>query len=57
MWIAIIVLALLNVAQWGILSERMENIERMNTYTIREMWRIVNADSEKLRDLRQDLHD
>ena len=57
MWIAIIVLALLNVAQWGILSERMENIEMMNTYTIREMWRIVNADSEKLRDLRQDLHD
>ena len=57
MWIAIIALALLNVAQWVILSERMENIERMNTYTIREMWRIVDADSEKLRDLRQDLHD
>lgn len=57
MWIAIIVLAGINVVQWVILSERMENIEMMNTYTIREMWRIVNADSEILRDLRQDLHD
>ena len=54
MWIAIIILAGINVVQWIILYERMENIERMNSYTIREMWRIV--DGENMSDLRQDLH-
>ena len=54
MWIAIIILAVINVVQWVVLSERMEIIERMNSHTIRELWRIVNG--EDLSDLRQDLH-
>lgn len=57
MWIAIIVLAGINIVEWIILHERLENLERMNSYTIREMWRIVDADREKLCDLREDLHD
>ena len=57
MWIAIIVLAGINIVEWVILHERLENLERMNSYTIREMWRIVDADREELCDLRQDLHD
>ena len=54
MWVAIIILAALEVVQWIVIDERLHNIEAMNSMTIREMWRIV--DGESMSDLRQDIH-
>ena len=56
MWIAIIILALINIAQWVVLEERMQVIEQMYSITLRKMWEFVTkemTDDGDMRDLRE----
>lgn len=40
-WILVIGLYVLEAVHWIIVQDRMEQIERMNSITLREMWNLM----------------